>query len=139
METTAWVCAVLLGITALCQLALAFGAPAGSAAWGGRHPGLLPMRFRLSSGFAGVLLYPVVMLFVLDAGGVLSIGLVDDETTRTILWVLTGLYALRSVANVVSRRSSGSGARWRLASSLLRHSGRRYVTDQLVAPLCHDR
>jgi hypothetical protein len=34
------------------QVALAAGAPWGAAAWGGRHPGVLPSRLRLASAVA---------------------------------------------------------------------------------------
>jgi hypothetical protein len=47
--------ACLLGVNMLFQLALALGAPWGSAAWGGGNQGTLPVSFRISSGLAAVL------------------------------------------------------------------------------------
>ena len=45
----------LLGVNMLFQLALALGAPWGSAAWGGGNQGTLPLSLRISSGLAAVL------------------------------------------------------------------------------------
>ncbi|HEX6918274.1 MAG TPA: hypothetical protein VF140_09355 [Phycicoccus sp.] len=45
---------VLLAGVAGFQAALAGGAPLGAAAWGGRHPGVLPRELRLASAAACV-------------------------------------------------------------------------------------
>jgi len=40
----------LIGLLVLFQLSLAFGAPWGRFAWGGQHPGVLPLGSRIASG-----------------------------------------------------------------------------------------
>ena len=45
---------VLLASVGAFEVALAAGAPWGSAAWGGAHPGVLPTNLRAASGVAAV-------------------------------------------------------------------------------------
>lgn len=96
------VAVVLLGLVAVFQIALALGAPRGDAAWGGRHEGLLPTRLRIASGVAGVLVYPLISLFVLA-----SAGLIDADwmpgTGNVGMWVLAGFFTLGTFANFASR------------------------------------
>lgn len=100
MAVTAIVAATLLGVIALFQLALAAGAPWGAASWGGRHPGKLPAGYRIGSAIAGLFFYPAVAWILLDAAGVLG----DDTSSGgwAGLWVLTGLFALSTVINLIS-------------------------------------
>lgn len=49
-------CASWCAGVAAFQVTLAGGAPWGAAAWGGRHPGVLPGRLRLASGVAAPVL-----------------------------------------------------------------------------------
>jgi len=100
MEVAAVVAAILLVILAVFQLALAFGAPGGAAAWGGTHPGVLPARLRVGSAVAGLLFYPLLMLTVLDSGGVVSIGW---DLSPVWLWVLTGFFVIGTLMNLLSR------------------------------------
>ncbi|MCI0679398.1 MAG: hypothetical protein L0Z63_10210 [Actinobacteria bacterium] len=53
-----FIAVVLLGVVTLFQLALAAGAPWGVAAWGGRHPGVLPTRLRIASVVVALVVYP---------------------------------------------------------------------------------
>ena len=93
---------VLLGAIVVFQLALALGAPWGAAAWGGQHPGVLPVRLRIASGIAALVIYPLVIALVLAA-----VGIIDDDWLPVdgtlAMWVLAGLLALGAVANFVSR------------------------------------
>jgi hypothetical protein len=100
MEVAAVVAAILLLILAVFQLVLAFGAPAGAAAWGGTHPGVLPARFRVVSAVAGLLFYPLLVLIVLDSGGVVSTGW---DLSPVWLWVLTGFFVIGTLLNFLSR------------------------------------
>ena len=59
----------LLGIVALLQAALALGVSWGRASWGGRHDGVLPLRLRMASGIAAVVVYPLIVLTTLNAAG----------------------------------------------------------------------
>jgi hypothetical protein len=102
MNLAAIFAVVLLGVVAVFQIALALGAPLGQAAWGGRVEGVLPIRLRIASGVAGVVVYPLIGVFVLT-----SAGLIDADwmpgTGKTGMWILTGLFTLGSIANFASR------------------------------------
>ncbi|HKX75909.1 MAG TPA: hypothetical protein VJR05_11045 [Acidimicrobiia bacterium] len=101
MTAAAIVMAVLLVVIAAFQLALALGAPLGAAAWGGQHLGVLPLRLRVASGLAGVLVYPIMILYVLG-----SATLIDTSRLpigRAGMWILTGFFALGAAANLASR------------------------------------
>ncbi len=100
MEATAIIAAILLGIIAVFQIALAAGVPWGSASWGGRHPGKLPTGYRIGSAVAGLFFYPAVAAFILSSAGVLG----DDASNGGVggLWVLTGLFGLSTVINLIS-------------------------------------
>ena len=100
MEIAAWVAAALLAVLTVFQLALALGAPAGSAAWGGGYPGVLPTRLRVSSALVAIFVYPPMALVILDSGGAISIGW---DVNRLWMWVLTGLFALGTLSNFASR------------------------------------
>lgn len=100
MEAAAIIAAALIAVLTIFQIALALGAPAGAAAWGGSYPGVLPTRLRVASGFAGVFAYPPIALLILDSGGVIDIGW---DVSRLWLWVLAGLFLLGTVSNAVSK------------------------------------
>lgn len=92
----------LLAVVTLFQLALAAGAPWGAAAWGGNHPGRLPTRLRVASGVAGLVVYPLLIAALLEAGGALDSRWIP-RPGPTALWTLTGFFGLGVVANLVSR------------------------------------
>jgi len=93
---------VLLGVIGVFQLALAFGAPWGAAAWGGQSPGVLPARLRIASGVVAVAVYPLVIALVLA-----SAGLIEDEwlpVDGTLnMWGLAGLLGVGALMNFASR------------------------------------
>ena len=100
MEIAAWIAVGLIAVVTVFQLALAFGAPAGAAAWGGNHPGVLPTRLRVASGLVAVFFYPVLALFILDTAGVVDIGM---DLNPLWLWIFAGLFLLGALANFASR------------------------------------
>ncbi|MFZ0013796.1 MAG: hypothetical protein WAL25_06720 [Acidimicrobiia bacterium] len=100
MEIAAWIAVALIAVLTVFQLALALGAPAGAAAWGGSHPGVLPTRLRVASALVALFFYPVVAIELLNAAGVIDVGL---ELSPLWLWVLAGLFALGALANFASR------------------------------------
>jgi len=101
MTTAAFIAVALLALVGAFQVALAFGAPWGEAAWGGRNPGVLPGRIRVASAIAA-LLYPLLALVVLASAGVVEASW-RPGTGRVPMWILTGFFALGAVANFASR------------------------------------
>lgn len=99
-----WIPAILaaglLGAIALFQAALALGAPWGRAAWGGGHPGVLPMRLRIASAVAGLAIYPAIIVVVLASASVVN-GVPGSGSVA--MWVLTVLFLLGGILNLVSR------------------------------------
>jgi hypothetical protein len=112
MEAAAIVAVGLLSVVEVFQIALALGAPFGSAAWGGRHPGILPKRLRIGSAVAAVV-YPVIAVAILGYSGVIEVS--PPGTGRVVMWVFAGLFTLGTVANVASR--SMPERYWALVSS----------------------
>jgi hypothetical protein len=100
MEAAAITAVVLIGVVTAFQIALALGAPAGAAAWGGAHPGVLPTRLRGASAVVGVFVYSPTALLIVDSGGVIDIGW---DVSPVWLWVLAGLFLLGTLANAASR------------------------------------
>lgn len=95
------VAAVLLVVIGVFQLALALGAPWGQAAWGGQHTGKLPFRFRVASGIAAFLVYPLMAAVVLVAAGLIDV--VWLPASPVLMWGLSGFFLLGTVANLASR------------------------------------
>jgi len=85
---------------AVFQAALVLGAPLGKYAWGGEHPGVLPLKLRIGSGVS-LILYTVFALIVLDRSG--SITLFPEGVSRVGIWVVVGILALSVLANLASR------------------------------------
>ncbi len=82
------------------ELLLAAGAPWGSAAWGGVHPGRLPPELRVASAVvAGFWL--LAALTALARGGVAR-SPVPYSFSRPGMWVLTALLAVGTVMNAAS-------------------------------------
>lgn len=94
--------AALMGVVILFQIALFAGAPWGSVAWGGRHPGVLPARLRVASAFSAVLLAFLAWVILAAAGVVTSAPLPEDWLTPAA-WAMTGYFALGVLANLASR------------------------------------
>jgi hypothetical protein len=96
------VAVALLGVVGVFQLALAFGAPLGRAAFGGQHDGILPTRLRIISGVAGAVIYPLAIALV-----VASAGWVDDDWVpgggSAAMWALVGVFSIGALVNAASR------------------------------------
>lgn len=112
------------------QLALALGAPWGSAAYGGRSQGRLPASLRLSSVVAAVV-WTAVALVVARAGGIPVWAPLPDAWLPVAVWVVAGLLALSVVLNAVTR-SRIERAVW-LPGSLLMFAATLVVA--LTAPV----
>lgn len=102
MKIAAFVAGSLLTIIAVFQIALAMGMPAMKMAWGGQHQEKLPTGLRVASGVAGLVIYPLAVLLVLEAGGVTDFDLVPDVGPIG-MWIFGGLFAAGAVLNFASR------------------------------------
>jgi hypothetical protein len=102
MNLAAIVAVVFLGVVGVFQVGLALGVPLGHAAWGGRHNGVLPRNLRVASGVAGVVIYPLIGLFVLASAGLIQAGWMPG-TGKAGMWALTGLFSVGALANFASR------------------------------------
>jgi hypothetical protein len=91
----------LLSIVAVFQIALALGAPFGAAAWGGQHDGVLPRRLRIASAVAGLVVYPLIIVAILDEGSL------DGEllpwNPEPVMWTFAALFGMGTLANLASR------------------------------------
>lgn len=101
MTIAAVVAVVLVAVVGVFQLALAAGAPWGKAAWGGRHDGVLPMGLRIASGAAGIVVYPLIALFILASAELVAIDWLP--TGKTGMWILTAFFTLGALSNFASR------------------------------------
>lgn len=102
MQVAGVIAVVLLGIVGVFQLALALGAPWGRAAWGGQNEGVLPGRLRVSSGVAGVVIYPLIMLYVLVSSELIAADW-PPGAGPVAMWILVAFFTLGAVANFASR------------------------------------
>jgi hypothetical protein len=73
MTLAAVLAVVLVAVIGVFQIALALGAPLGSAAWGGRHEGALPMRLRVASGVPAIVVYPFIALYTLASADLIDL------------------------------------------------------------------
>jgi len=85
-------------------------------AWGGQYQGKLPMGLRITSGVAGVVIYPLATLLILEAAEVTDFEVVPD-VGPVGMWVFTGLFAFGGLLNLVSR-SKAEGV-WAPVSMLI--------------------
>jgi hypothetical protein len=93
--------AIVLVVVGGFQVLLAIGKPYGERAWGGKHPGVLPLNLRVGSEFS-VLLHAVMLTFVLARGDFVA-GDSLDGAIEPALWIITGLLGLSTLANAASK------------------------------------
>jgi hypothetical protein len=100
METAAVIAVALLSVILGFQAALALGAPWGAAAWGGRHPGVLPTGLRIASTIAAIAVYPLIIGIVLASADLIDVDWLPAGAGA--MWLLTGVFALGVLANGAS-------------------------------------
>lgn len=104
VDVVAIAAALLFGVMALFQVALALGVPWGQYAFGGRavrDDGTLPPAYRLASAVAAVLLL-LFAAVILVRGGV--IGSAGDSTVVTVLsWVIVAFMAINTPMNFMGK------------------------------------
>ena len=101
MTAAAYVALVLVAAQIVFQLALAAGTPWGEAAYGGRWPGVLPKGMRINSLVFGLVVYPLIALYVLDAGEIVEFDWLPAD--GIVIWVLAVFFGLGTFANAASR------------------------------------
>jgi hypothetical protein len=89
------------------QVALALGAPFGSAAWGGAHPGTLPPGLRVASD-VGAALRGFAALIILQRVGLSSVLPFGRMFVRRATWVLVVLSCMSAVANFAFSERGGA-------------------------------
>ncbi|WP_396668607.1 hypothetical protein [Microbacterium sp. R86528] len=89
----------LLGVLALFQLALIFGAPLGAFAWGGQHR-VLPTRLRIGSAVS-IVIYALIVVVAWDCVG--AVDIFDESVAEVAMWVIFAYFMLGIVMNAVSR------------------------------------
>ena len=104
VETAAVAAAVLFGVMALFQVALALGVPWGAFAFGGRAvrgDGTLPTAYRGASAVAAVVLVVFAVVILTRAG---VVGTSGDSTLVTVLsWVIVGFMAINTPMNLMGK------------------------------------
>ena len=104
VETAAIAAAVLFGVVALFQVALALGVPWGAFAFGGRavrDDGTLPAAYRGASAVTAVVLV-LFAVVILTRGGV--IGSSGDSTWVTVMsWVIVAFMAINTPMNLMGK------------------------------------
>lgn len=92
--------ATLAAALALLQAALAAGAPWGTLAWGGRHPGRLPPGLRAAS-LVSTALVAAGAVAILQRGGVVD-PLLPPTVASALTAILAGVFGLSIVGNRLS-------------------------------------
>lgn len=93
------------GIAACFQFTLAFGAPWGRIAWGGKFPDRLPVRMRAVEIFSAMLLFTLVV--VAQVRGCV-IAAPSQSILRKLNWIVVTYCGLGAVANAISPREIGA-------------------------------
>lgn len=91
---------VLLGVLAVFQVALIFGAPLGHFAWGGADR-VLPKSKRIGSVVSIVLYAVFAWIFLMRAG--LAPLVLPEIVVVVAAWVIFGYFVLGIVMNAISR------------------------------------
>lgn len=99
MPVAAIALTVVLGVLAVFQIALAFGAPIGRFAWGGQHR-VLPARLRIGS-VVSIVIYAIIAALALDRSGIVE--LVPDAVSTVGMWIVFGYFVLGILLNAISR------------------------------------
>ncbi len=100
MDSAGWLLLGLLAVQVVFQAKLALGAPLGHIAYGGKHKGTLPKKYRIISAIA-VIGYSFFMTIVVMAStanyNANSSGLVNG-----VLWIMVAFFGLGTITNAIS-------------------------------------
>ena len=101
MTFAAILMAVVQLLVALFQLALVLGAPMGEYAFGGQHPGKLPVQYRIGSAISFLVLLAIAGHYLAQAG--VFTPLLPTGLNSVANWVLVGFNVLGLIMNGISR------------------------------------
>jgi hypothetical protein len=102
VTAAATVAIVLSVIIIVFQALLVAGVPWGAAAWGGQHPGVLPTGLRAASAVSGAVVFPLIILYVIDSADLADISWLPGSGPAA-MWVLFGFFVLGTLMNAASR------------------------------------
>ena len=102
MTAAVTVAIVLFGTIIVFQALLVAGVPWGAAAWGGQHPGVLPTGLRAASAVSGAVVFPLIILYVIDSADLADISWLPGSG-RAAMWVLFGFFVFGTLMNAASR------------------------------------
>ncbi len=91
----------LFALLIVFQLALAFGAPWGRAAYGGQSVGVLPIQFRVASAVA-VVVWAVIALVVARRAGLPVWAPLPVSWLPVVVWIVVGLLVIAVVMNAIT-------------------------------------
>ncbi|HET6744876.1 MAG TPA: hypothetical protein VFH90_03400 [Candidatus Limnocylindria bacterium] len=92
----------LIGGVILFQIGLVLGARWGSAAWGGQNQGRLPVRLRIASG-AAILILAFLAWVVAARAELVAVSPMPESWLAPATWVAAGYFALGAIVNLISR------------------------------------
>lgn len=101
MTIAATIALVLVAAQIVFQLGLAAGKPWGDAAYGGTWPGVLPKGMRINSLVFALAVYPLIALYLIDAGEIAEVDWLPAD--GVVIWVLVVFFGLGTLANAASR------------------------------------
>jgi len=90
---------VLAAVVVLFQLALAFGAPWGELAMGGKFPGRFPVKMRIAALIQACLMVIIALVVSTRAG--LSFSNLFTMS-KTLMWFVVALLALGVILNLIT-------------------------------------
>jgi hypothetical protein len=98
-EIAAWLYAGPASLAVLFQLALAFGAPWGAVAMGGRYPGSFPHHLRGAAVVQALVIGAMAGIVLVRAGLVSSPWF---DISRSLVWVVVAFAVLSAVLNLTT-------------------------------------
>lgn len=99
-ETAVVICIIIFSIMFMFQLLLAFGAPLGNLAWGGKYK-ILPLSLRIGS-FISALIFVFAGIIMLEKANLISF--INSPAFVSIsIWFFAVLFGLSSLGNIMSK------------------------------------
>jgi hypothetical protein len=99
MIIAAYLFCFLILLTVLFQFALAFGAPWGHLAMGGKYPGKFPTQMRIAAVIQALVLSLLALIVLTKAGTIL---LSYIQLSERLIWIVVGISTLSLILNVIT-------------------------------------